>query len=166
MASIQLVSGETVLVDDEDLAVVGQFDWSMKTGRRYNGHIWSYPGTGVLVNKKARFLYLHRLVMGAKWGDGSTIDHKNGNVLDARKLNLRFCSHGQNICNQRAKTKSANKSSRFHGVYAKRKGWIAQIRCNKKKYELGYFKDERQAAEAYDMAAKELHGEYAALNFS
>jgi hypothetical protein len=45
------------------------------------------------------------------------------------------------------------------------KKWQVQIKINHKSHYIGIFKDEEEAARAYDKAARELHGEFAALNF-
>ncbi len=42
--------------------------------------------------------------------------------------------------------------------------WVAHIKFNGKVQHLGYFEDEREAAEAYNAAALEHFGEYAKLN--
>ncbi len=58
-------------------------------------------------------------------------------------------------------------SSKYKGIgwdkIAKR--WVAQIQINKKHYYIGKFKSELHAAMARDIWAKELHGEFATLNF-
>lgn len=165
MKTVELSDGTAVLVDDEDFHVASQFSWHMTGVRTYNGYTWQYPGTNVRVDGKHKMLLLHRLLMGARFGDNRRLDHVNGNTRDAQKSNLRWCSHGQNISNQRNRTKT-NKSSRFHGVYFDRwkQRWKAQIRCEKRKVCLGNFTDEVQAARAYDMAAMKLHGSFASLN--
>jgi hypothetical protein len=43
--------------------------------------------------------------------------------------------------------------------------WHAQITKKGKRYQLGFFDKEEEAALAYDAAATELHGDYARLNF-
>ena len=43
--------------------------------------------------------------------------------------------------------------------------WRVRIWLNYKAKTIGYFKDELEAAKAYDAAAQELHGQFASLNF-
>jgi hypothetical protein len=43
--------------------------------------------------------------------------------------------------------------------------WHSQIKENGRQVTIGYFDDEEAAARAYDAKAKELYGEFAALNF-
>jgi len=58
-------------------------------------------------------------------------------------------------------------TSRFRGVcfYRSRNAWIAYINANDRRVHLGYFVHEEEAAEAYDKAARKLHGRKAKLNF-
>lgn len=97
------------------------------------------------------------------------IDHKNGNGLDNRRSNLRFCTNAQNQHNQRKWGSRSGKplSSRYKGVSWHRRGhWRAKIQAQGKRRYLGQFQSEEAAARAYDRAARELHGEFAVLNFS
>lgn len=55
--------------------------------------------------------------------------------------------------------------SQFRGVYWERGRWRACIVVEGRKRHLGYFRDERRAAQAYDDAARELRGANARLNF-
>jgi len=93
------------------------------------------------------------------------VDHINHNGLDNRKANLRPATCAQNNYNSRHFRKS--KSSKYRGVNwnKQRKKWFALINYNKKEKFIGAFKDEKQAAKAYDKAAKKYHGEFASLNF-
>ena len=45
------------------------------------------------------------------------------------------------------------------------KKWAAMIMTDGKPKFIGHFDDEIEAARAYDAAARELHGQFAALNF-
>lgn len=66
-----------------------------------------------------------------------------------------------------------NKITGFYGVYlrpagtkwASRDAYEARARFNKKPYYLGLHNTPEEAARAYDAKAKELHGEFAYLNF-
>ena len=96
--------------------------------------------------------------------DAKEIDHKDGNGLNNRKENLRSATHSQNMMNRK---KINNTTSRFIGVHWREdvKKFRAYISINKKRVDLGHFKDEVEAAKRYDEKAKELHGEFAQLNF-
>ena len=60
-----------------------------------------------------------------------------------------------------------NKSSKYKGLSwrKQRKKWAVTICYKRKNIIVGYFEDEKQAAKAYDKAAKKYHGEFASLNF-
>jgi len=109
-------------------------------------------------------LPMHRQIL--KVPEGLLVDHINQNGLVNRKANLRPATAAQNIIN-RAKYKNRNYGSKYKGVVWNRryKYWQAQIKANHKLMYLGTFKDEVQAAKAYDEAAKKYHNEFATLNF-
>lgn len=93
-----------------------------------------------------------------------TIDHRDGDPSNNRWANLRAATRSQNVRN-RASAKGS--SSWFLGVtWAIRRGkWRGQIEANGKRYWLGDFTDELDAARAYDAAAIVHHGSFARLNF-
>jgi hypothetical protein len=91
------------------------------------------------------------------------VDHINGNPLDNRRANLRVVT-AQDNCRNRAK-RAGTTSSRFKGVSKDGAKWLAVIYRNYKQVRLGKFLTEREAAEAYDNAAREMFGLCAAVNF-
>jgi AP2 domain len=142
------------LVDAVDLALVidGNGRWSARRGSRYNLYARRTRGP--------KNEMLHALLLGCADSIG---DHKSGDSLDNRRLNIRRATRAENNRNRRGFVKT----SRFKGVSLhQRTGlWLAQIRAGATSLNLGIFHDERHAAEAYDAAALIHHGAFARLNF-
>lgn len=117
-------------------------------------------------------LYAHRYCSGStkamhhqllNLDVGRVGDHRNGDGLDNRRLNLRAATRAQNARNRRDHASS----SRFKGVgwsEAARK-WKAQIGVDNRRIYIGVYSTEETAARAYDAAAREHFGEFARLNF-
>lgn len=100
--------------------------------------------------------YLHRLVLSAP--KNLQVDHINGDKLDNRKENLRLCKSASNSRNKR------QINGEYKGVHQTKSGWAAQITKSRHMYHLGCFDNQHDAANAYNVAAKKLHGKYAYLN--
>src|SRR3990167_9841185 len=114
MKIIELTKCQKSLIDDEDFEIVNGIKWFCLSVEKL-----SYAATNVkLSNGKSTLLLMHRLILGNH--SGITIDHINGNGLDNRKSNLRFCTHAQNMANR--KTPTTNKSG-YKGVSAFGKKW-------------------------------------------
>ena len=60
--------------------------------------------------------------------------------------------------------KRKRNTSGYLGVFAQQGGWIARIMYQGKRYYLGFYHDQIEAAKAYNEKALELFGETAQLN--
>lgn len=94
---IKLTQRKFALIDDVDYEKVSQLNWCYTAKSDELGYA---KGTGDIL--------MHRLIMDAK--RGQEIDHINGNPLDNRRENLRFCNHSQNGGNR-----ACNESSSWKG---------------------------------------------------
>jgi hypothetical protein len=94
------------------------------------------------------------------------VDHINGDGLDNRRANLRLATAAQN--NWNSKYGMGIGTSRYKGVqwHKHRKKWVAAISIDGQKKCLGYYSNEKEAARAFDKAAKERRGQFAVLNFA
>jgi hypothetical protein len=96
--------------------------------------------------------------------DGFTVDHADRNSLNNQLSNLRLATRSQQGHNQRLRSTN---TSGYRGVtWDKQMGkWQARIMVNGKRIHLGFYADPKEAALAYDAAAKIHYGEFAVLNF-
>lgn len=160
MKEIALTNGGTALVDERDFARVSRFAWFRLVVRRnvYAARNANY-GEG-----QQRVLLMHRFILGLWPGSDRRIDHRDNNGLNNQRSNLRQGHQRDAVRNQRIQTRP--KSSRFKGVHwhCTKSRWAAGICVKGKTLHLGYFLAEVDAAAAYDKAAKQCFGEFAATN--
>ena len=157
MKQIPLMQGKFALVSDEDYEWLSQFKWHAHKHRNT-----FYAKRSFSQNGKIKSSYMHREILNALPNEQT--DHRNHNGLHNWRDNLRACTNSENQYNQRPQE---NCSSAFKGVHwdKYKYKWRSHIRKNGKRYFLGYFVSETEAAKAYDTKAKELFGEFAYLNF-
>lgn len=118
---------------------------------------------------------MHRMILNPP--QNLFVDHKDRNGLNNQRDNLRICTASQNQKNKIAtgvsKYLGVSIHKNKHKIYLKKKKlyliyineyWIAHINVNGKSIHLGLFKDEIEAAKAYNKAAKKYHGDFARLN--
>jgi hypothetical protein len=123
-----------------------------------------YLAVRVRYPEERRYMALPRYVLG-EIPRGMYVDHINRNSLDNRRVNLRLATPGQNSANIGPR-KTAYRSSQYKGVHVTDVGtWTAKISYQGKIARLGTYAIEKDAAMAYDMAALEIYGEFAALTF-
>lgn len=146
------IHGEyTVIVDESDYTFVSKYTWHI------NKCLNKMYASTRINNKIVR---LHTLLIGDGIGH---VDHVDGNSLNNTRVNLRMCTHAQNIQNigKRISNKSGYKGVWYSPLEGKYK---SQITVNRKKICIGTFENIKDAALAYNDAAKKHHGIFANLN--
>jgi len=95
---------------------------------------------------------MHEIVIGGKATKGYKIDHINSDGLFNTEENLRYATDRLNAQNRLKKT---NTSSKYIGVYFDNGmlKWASSISDNYKRFYLGSFENETEAAKVYDMHA-------------
>ncbi|MFA5452894.1 MAG: HNH endonuclease [Candidatus Methanomethylophilaceae archaeon] len=165
---IELTRGLVTQVDTE-FDFLDQYKWyALKVNT--NANFQYYAVRKISINRVQSIMYLHRAIIEIKLGRPllriEQIDHVNHDGLRNTLDNLRIVTSQQNKMNQRRQNRYTY--SQFKGVtYCKnRSKWKAQIQKDGKNMHLGCFVSEKDAAHAYDTAAKLYFGEYACLNFT
>ncbi len=87
---------------------------------------------------------MHRLIMNTP--EGMDTDHINRKPLDNRRINLRVCTHGDNMQNL---GRRKDNTSGYTGVdWYKNRSWRVRVNVDKKPLVIGYFKNFDEAVEA------------------
>jgi len=156
MKKIPLTQGKFAIVDDEDYPYLSRFKWGLDQN-----------GNPIRNDTQQAIKMVNLLICG-----NTEITHINMNRLDCRKNNLLKVTHSQ--ASHRGKRKGTAIYSKYQGVTyeknhwntgkAKIKPWRAYITCDYKRYWLGWFKTEIEAALVYNKKAIELYGEFAYQN--
>lgn len=153
-----------VLVDDEDYEELIKYKWGItKIGQMY----YARRDARKSENFGKYAILIHKQILNL-FDKASVIDHIDHNGLNNQKNNLRICTRMQNCRNRRIENlRTINSTSKHKGVgWNKRnRKWRARIVVNKKDMHIGFFKNELEAAKAYDKTALKYFGEFACLNF-
>lgn len=153
---IQLTQGKVALVDAANFGWLNQWKWFAWTDGKGSWYAHRVPA-----GNRRSILRMHVVILCPT--KGLLVDHINNNGLDNRRVNLRSCTHQQNLCNR---DKNSTSEKKYKGVYKHKSSWRwrAQIGLNSVKIYLGMFDTPELAAEAYNVAALKYHGEFAKLN--
>lgn len=121
------------------------------------------PTTGYLrIGVFGTVIYAHRIAWAYTYGvwPSSLLDHRDTCKTNNRIKNLRLATQSQNSANV---SRSGGNKSGYKGVFWHPidKKWFAAIKKDGKSKHLGMFFDPKEASNAYQRAARELHGEFA-----
>lgn len=156
LAYVPLTKGKEAVVDILDMPLIGFT-------------VWCVNSKGYALSRiDGKITRMHRHLLGVGHAPVPIVDHINGDRLDNRRSNLRFCTNSENNRSMR----KVRGRSKYKGVcYAKYAPeelcWSAWITpAHQKVLCLGHFPTEEAAARAYDNAARILFKEFAATNES
>lgn len=136
------IQGKQVLLDDAGLAVLkSDGPWVVLNGYLCLGskHPVS-PGKAI-----------HRLIAGA--APDQHVDHINGVRLDNRSINLRLCTHAENMRNRKM---HKSNTSGFPGVYRRGDTWTAEIKFKGKRFRTRSYATASEAFEARKSIERDL----------
>lgn len=154
MKTIELTQGYSTIVDDDCFDELNRYKWYYSS----RGYAVRNSSTG---KGKRTKIFMHSVVNNTP--EGLQTDHINMNQLDNRRENTRTVTNQQNQFNQSSRK---NTSSKFKGVcwHKRDRIWTAQTIHYGKHIHLGYYKNETDAAIAYNIYATEHFGDFAKLN--
>lgn len=154
MINIPLTKGYTTVVDDGDFEALSQWKWHAFPSP--SGKVYAARNSKRVDGRRSH-IFMHRILCGTP--AGMDTDHINGVTLDNRRCNLRVATRAQNMWNRAPNQRSASpyKGVFWHGQSGK---WAASIQVNKRRYHLGLFRNEEEAAATYAARALEEFGEF------
>ena len=137
--------GRFMRCSEEDFEMLNKYKWNVQRDGRGYEHVYA-------TNNGTR-TEAHRLIGGAVYGDGITVDHINGDILNVTRENLRKTTALKNSQNR----KSSKGTSKYIGVSWDKttKKWLASININGKTKNVGRSTDEEETARMRDKAVKE-----------
>lgn len=140
----------------------GEFQWrGARPGTRSSGVAGYRTPHGyitICINRHQH--YAHRLAWLYVFNElPARVDHINGDPCDNRISNLRPATAEQNSYNR--PTQKNNRSG-YKGVMfdGRRSKYVARIRFDKRRIFLGTFLTAKEAAAAYEIAARQYHGSF------
>jgi hypothetical protein len=121
-------------------------------------------GIGVCKEWASSYLAFREWALAHGYSQGLEIDRID-NAKGYCPDNCRWATRVQQVANIGKRRIGA--TSRFKCVYwnARKRTWVVQAVCHGKRRCIYGFRSEEDAARAYDVIAKEAHGQFAFLNF-
>jgi len=144
-----------ILVSDIDYEYLSGFTWHIMKTKFSKLYVRRWD----CMSKPKKAIFMHREILNAP--SNMQVDHIDNNTLNNTRENLRLATKQQNCFNRKFADREHKGISMMNGL------WHVQITdpITKKKIHLGNHLDKIEALKEYDIIAKQLHGEYAKLNF-
>lgn len=138
-----------IVVDDIDYNVVNRYFWFLS------------PNNTIYANVNGTITSLGRFILGPS--SLPEVDHKDRNIFNNWRDNLRNCDKFQNMANAGP---HSDASSHYKGITKdiNRNKWIARICVKGKNIFIGRFETEDAAAKAYNVIALKYNAEFAYIN--
>ena len=160
LKEIKLTKGYVTIVDDEDYERLKKYSWFAHVSKSPDGSVKRvYAHTRI----QGRLKPMHHFIAVSS----CEIDHIDGDALNNRRENLRSATTSTNQANRKVVTiiRGKQQSSIFKGVSFKnqRNTWQCRIAVHGRRISR-HFKNEIEAAKAYNDFALKYFGEYARLN--
>lgn len=124
-----------------------------------------YHYVSLTKNSNVKKFKTHRLVANAfldRDKEKKYVNHIDHNPLNNRLENLEWCTNQENICFQKRRK---NNAYGYKGLSLSKNGFYrVRIQYKYKQYEIGKFKDIKEAARAYNTHAEKMFGKFSLLN--
>lgn len=158
MKSIPLTQGKFALVDDEDYEWLSRHRWYAKRSF-WSGSFYAARATEHDEHGKQKTIFMHREILGLKYGDKRRGDHKEViETLNNQRSNLRIATFAQNNYNSRCKPNRLG----LRGIQTMSSGrFRAKMRIAGKMTHLGTRDTREEAHQLYCEAVAKHHGEFA-----
>jgi hypothetical protein len=137
------------LVDDEDYALVNQYDW--------------YADAGNYAILHGNFTTMHELIYG-RAPRGYVIDHINGRGIDNRRSNLRLATRSQNSQNHEGSSKYG-RGITFRPDGKRSRPWGGVVCIHDVKYFTKPCATREEAMLERDKLVRQHHGEFGRYHF-
>ena len=158
MITIELTKGKTCIIDNIDIDLK-EFNWVSRCASK---SIYAYRHISTPNHRVHMHRYIMERILNRSLRKGEHVDHIDHNGLNNCRNNLRLANSKENSYNRR----KCIHSSIYKGVSWNKRdsNWRVRIRIDGKLLSLGGYKNERDAAKAYNDVAIKYFGEYACLN--
>lgn len=154
LAFVPLTKGYEAVIDADDVPLVSGWNWHARIDKNT---VYASRNRETDADGRRGAISMHRQISCSP--DGMEVDHRDGDGLNNRRMNLRVATKSQNQSNRKTSILS---QTGLKGVtpYKRDGTWHARISLNGRRISLGYYKTPEDAHSAYCNASAKLHGEF------